>query len=257
MKRIRVIPVLLLQNNGLVKTVKFKHPTYIGDPINAVKIFNEKEVDELAFIDIEATVKNKEPDYTKIEEIASECFMPLAYGGGILNLEQIKRIFAIGVEKVILNSSIISNRNLISEAARIFGNQSIVASVDVRKNLFGKYDCYIKSGKNKINEKLISFVRQIQELGAGEIVLTSIDREGTFKGYDLELIKQVTEHISIPVIANGGASCVEDFEKAVNLGGASAVAAGSLFVYKSENRGVLINYPSQNELKEKLFSKIL
>jgi cyclase len=257
MKRIRVIPILLLRNNGLVKTVKFKNPTYIGDPINAVKIFNEKEVDELAFIDIEATKLNKEPDYNKLEEIASECFMPLAYGGGIKNLEQIKRIFAVGVEKVIINSAIIANRNLISEGAKIFGNQSIVASVDVRKNLFGKYICYTNSGKNKIKTDLIPFVKYIEQLGAGEIVLTSIDREGTFKGYDLEMIKQVTENVNIPVIANGGASCVEDFEKAVNIGGASAVAAGSLFVYKSENRGVLINYPSQEALKEKLFDKIL
>ncbi|MBN2663711.1 MAG: imidazole glycerol phosphate synthase subunit HisF [Bacteroidales bacterium] len=256
MKRIRVIPILLLQNNGLVKTVRFKKTTYIGDPINAVKIFNEKEVDELAFIDIEATVKNKEPDYNKIEEIASECFMPLAYGGGIKNLEQVKRIFAIGVEKVIINSAIILNRNLISEGAKIYGNQSIVVSVDVKKDFFGKYNCYFNSGKNKIKTDFITFVKEIEQLGAGEIVLTSIDREGTFKGYDLELIKQVTKNVNIPVIANGGASCVEDFEKAVNIGGASAVSAGSLFVYKSENRGVLINYPSQNELKEKLFSKI-
>ncbi len=256
MKHIRVIPILLLQNNGLVKTIKFKNPTYIGDPINAVKIFNEKEVDELAFIDIEATIKQKEPDYNKIEEIASECFMPLAYGGGIKNIEQIKRIFAIGVEKVIINSAIISNRNLISEGAKIFGNQSIVASVDVKKDFFGKYVCYTNSGKNKVKLNLVEFVKYIENLGAGEIVLTSIDREGTFKGFDNDLIKLVSQNVQIPVVANGGASKIEDFESAINIGGASAVAAASLFVYKSQNRGVLINYPSQNELKEKLFEKI-
>jgi len=247
---------LLLQNNGLVKTVKFKNPTYIGDPINAVKIFNEKEVDELAFIDIEATNKNKEPDYNKIEEIASECFMPLAYGGGIKNLYQIKRIFAIGVEKVIINSAILSNENLITQAAQIFGSQSLVASVDVRKDLFGKYCCFTNSGKNKVKLNIVDFVTKIEQLGAGEIVLTSIDREGTFKGYDLDLIKIVTESVNIPVVANGGAKLVDDFSNAIIKGGASAVAAGSLFVYKSENRGVLINYPSQKELKEKLFNKI-
>ncbi len=257
MKRIRVIPILLLQNNGLVKTVRFKNPTYIGDPINAVKIFNEKEVDELAFIDIEATVKQKEPDYAKIEEIASECFMPLAYGGGIRNLEQIKRIIGIGVEKVILNTSLATNIGLISEAAKVFGNQSVVASVDVRKDLFGRNACYTHSGKNKVKEKLSDFVKTIEAAGAGELILTSIDREGTFGGYDIDLLRSVCSLVKIPVVANGGASKIEDFANAMTHGGASAVAAGSLFVYKSENRGVLISYPSQKDLKEKLFDKIL
>jgi cyclase len=257
MKRIRVIPILLLQNNGLVKTVKFKNPTYIGDPINAVKIFNEKEVDELAFIDIEATRKQKEPDYNKIEEIASECFMPLAYGGGIKTLDQIKRIFAIGVEKVIINSALADNPELITKAANIFGNQSIVASVDAGKDFFGKYACYTQSGSHKVKQKLIDFVKSLENAGAGELVLTAILREGTFSGYDLELLASVTNTVKIPVVANGGASKIEDFADAVRIGGASAVAAGSLFVYKSENRGVLINYPSQKDLKEKLFDKIM
>ena len=256
MNRIRVIPVLLLQNNGLVKTIRFKNPNYIGDPINAVKIFNEKEVDELAFIDIEATLKQKDPDYLKIEEIASECFMPLAYGGGIRNLDQIKRIFAIGVEKVILNSVLAVRPSLLSEAAAIFGSQSIVASVDVKKDLFGKQLCYVESGKRKIKTPLIDFVKQLEDTGTGEIILTSIDREGTYSGYDLDLIKRVSSELRIPVVANGGASKTDDFADAVLIGGASAVAAGSLFVYKSPNRGILINYPSQTELKEKLFSKI-
>ena len=256
MKRIRVIPVLLLQNGGLVKTVKFKKPNYIGDPINAVKIFNEKEVDELVFLDIEATKSGKEPDYNKIEEIASECFMPLAYGGGIKNIGQVKRIIGIGVEKVILNTSAVSNPQLISEIARIYGNQCAVVSVDVRKDMFGKYVCYTNSGKQKVKQKITDFVKALENAGAGEIILTSIDREGTFNGYDIDLIKKVTEIVNIPVVANGGASKIEDFANAVINGRSSAVAAGSLFVYKSKNRGVLINYPSQNELKEKVFGKL-
>ncbi|MCF6365351.1 MAG: AglZ/HisF2 family acetamidino modification protein [Bacteroidales bacterium] len=256
MKRIRVIPVLLLQNGGLVKTVKFKKPNYIGDPINAVKIFNEKEVDELIFLDIEATKLGKEPDYNKIDEIASECFMPLGYGGGIRNLEQVKRIIGIGVEKVILNSSAVSNPKLIGEIAKIYGNQCSVVSIDVKKDMFGKHICYTTSGKNKVKQKIIDFVKFAENEGAGEIIITSIDREGTFKGYDIDLIKKVSENVNIPVVANGGASKVEDFTDAILNGGASAVSAGSLFVYKSANRGVLINYPSPQELKELVFKKI-
>jgi len=257
MKRIRIIPVLLLQNEGLVKTIKFKKPNYIGDPINAVKLFNDKEVDELVFLDISATKLYKEPNYSKIEEIASECFMPLAYGGGIKNIEQIKKIFSIGIEKVIINSAILSNKNLIAEAAKIYGSQSIVASVDVKKGLLGKYNCYSHAGKIKIKQNLIDYVRNIENQGAGEIILTSINQEGTLEGYNIELIKIVSENVNIPVVANGGASEIDDFTKAIIDGGASAVAAGSIFVYKSKNRGVLINYPSQNELKENFFKKLL
>ena len=256
MKRIRVIPVLLLYNDGLVKTIKFKKPNYIGDPINAVKIFNEKEVDELVFLDIEATKLGKEPDYNKIEEIASECFMPLGYGGGIKNIEQVKRIIGIGVEKVILNTAAATNPKLISDIAKIYGNQCAVVSVDVKKDMFGKYVCYTNSGKNKVKQKLVDFVKILENKGAGEIILTSIDCEGTFDGYDIDLIKKISEVVNIPVVANGGASKIEDFTNAIKNGGASAVSAGSLFVYKSENRGVLINYPSQKELKEKVFEKI-
>ncbi|MCD4795129.1 MAG: AglZ/HisF2 family acetamidino modification protein [Bacteroidales bacterium] len=256
MKRIRVIPVLLLQKGGLVKTIKFKKPNYIGDPVNAVKIFNEKEIDELVFLDIEATNLKKEPNYQIIEEIASECFMPLGYGGGIKNIDQIKRIFSIGVEKIIINSSAGNKPILITEAAKIYGNQSIVASVDVKKDLFGKYVCYTNSGKRKVKQKLTDFVKTIENHGAGEIILTTIDKEGTFSGYDIDLIKLVSDNVSIPVVANGGASNIDDFAKAVIIGGASAVSAGSMFVYKSKNRGVLINYPSQKHLKEFIFEKI-
>lgn len=256
MNRIRVIPILLLKNKGLVKTVKFKNPTYIGDPINAVKILNEKEVDELVFLDIEASKKNKPPDYHMIEDIASECFMPLAYGGGINSLEQIKRIFGIGVEKVVINSAVVTNSKLITEAANIFGNQSIVVSIDVKNNIFGKYIAYTKSASHKINRNIVDFAKHVEELGVGEIILSSIDREGTFGHYDLKLLKSISQNVNIPVVANGGASDIADFTMAVNEGGASAVAAGSLFVYKSKNKGILINYPSQADLKEKLFNKV-
>jgi len=182
--------------------------------------------------------------------------MPLGYGGGIRNIEQVKRIIGIGVEKVILNSSAVINPKLISEVAKIYGNQCAVVSVDVKKDMFGKYVCYTTSGKNKVKQKIIDFVKFLENEGAGEIILTSIDREGTFKGYDIDLIKKVSESVNIPVVANGGASKTEDFATAIITGGASAVSAGSLFVYKSENRGVLINYPSQKELREKIFEKL-
>ncbi len=256
MKRIRIIPVLLLQNGGLVKTINFKKPNYIGDPINAVKIFNEKEVDELIFIDIDATKQRKEPDYNKIEEIASECFMPLGYGGGIKNIEQVKKIIGIGVEKVILNSSVAVNPKLIGKVAKIYGSQCAVVSIDVKKDIFGKYICYTSSGKNKIKQNIIDYVKLVENEGAGEIILTSIDREGTFKGYDINLIKKVSESVNIPVVSNGGAYTITDFTNAIKEGGASAVSAGSFFVYKSKNKGILINYPSQKELREFVFEKI-
>ena len=256
MRRIRVIPVLLLKDDGLVKTVKFKKPNYIGDPTNAVKIFNEKEVDEMVFLDIDATKLNKDPDYNKIEDIASECFMPLGYGGGIKTLDQIKKTFAIGVEKVIINSAIISNPGMITNASKIYGSQSIVASVDVKKDIFGKYICYSESGKIKIKQPFSDYIKYIENIGFGEIILTSIDNEGTFNGYDIQLLKHVTASVNIPIVANGGASDVNDFSDAVINGGASAVAAGSMFVYKSTNKGVLINYPSQEDLKQGLFNKI-
>jgi cyclase len=256
MKRIRVIPVLQLKGEGLYKTVKFRSPRYIGDPINAVKIFNEKEVDELAFIDIEATITNKEPNYNKIEEIASECFMPLAYGGGIKNIEQAKKIFSIGIEKIIINTAAYTNTKLIEQIAKIYGNQSVVVAIDVKKDFFGKKRPFIKSASEKIKTEVHKWAKTLENAGSGEIILTSVDHDGTFKGYDIDLIKKVSETVSIPVVANGGASKIEDFKMAIIDGGASAVAAGSLFVYKSQNRGILINYPSQKELKEKIFEKL-
>jgi imidazole glycerol-phosphate synthase subunit HisF len=255
LRRIRVIPVLLLKNGGLVKTIRFKNPTYIGDPINAVKIFNEKEVDEIVLLDIDATIQNREPDFDKIKEICSEAFMPFAYGGGIKNIDQIKKLFQTGIEKIIINTEAFFNPKLIEQAAVIFGNQSIVVSIDVKKNLFGNKMVMIKSGTYNTRNSAIEYSKKIENYGAGEIILTSVDHEGRYKGYDTELIKEVSEAVSIPVVANGGAANTGDFFEAINSG-ASAVAAGSIFVYRSNSRGILINYPSQKELTNDLFDLI-
>ena len=247
---LRIIPVLLLKNAGLYKTVKFKDPKYIGDPLNAVKIFNEKEVDELLFIDITATVENRRPPIKFLSEIASECFMPLCYGGGITSLEDVKSIIKAGVEKVSINSYAVKKPDFIKEISGIYGSSTIVVSIDVKKSFLGKYEVYIHSGK--VNTKLdpVKFAVQMAEAGAGEILLNSIDRDGTMQGYDIDLIKRVSQEIDIPVIACGGAGKTTDFSDIVNNAGASAGAAGSMFVFHGKHKAVLINYPSQNELKE-------
>jgi cyclase len=243
----RVIPCLLLKGRGLVKTVRFKEPTYVGDPINAIKIFNEKEVDELVFLDITATLEKRPPPYQVITEIASECFMPLAYGGGIRDMKEIEKIFGLGVEKVCLNTAAVENPDLVREAARAFGSQSIVVSVDVKKSLFGKYEIFTRAGRRRARADLLSHVRRMEELGAGELLLTSIDRDGTRQGYDLDLIARVSEAVGIPVIACGGAGGLPDLTAAVKSG-AAAAAAGSLFVFHGRHRAVLISYPSREEL---------
>lgn len=248
MQRIRVIPVLLLKNEGLIKTIKFKNPKYIGDPRNAVKIFNEKEVDELAFLDIEASLSKKGPNFEMLEEIASECFMPLCYGGGISSMGQIKRLFSLGVEKVALNTILHDENNLLRDASEQYGNQSLIASIDVKKNFFGKYEVYTKGGSINTKKDPVKFAVEMQQLGAGEILLTSIDKDGTLSGYDLNLIKSVTSAIDIPLIACGGAKNLNDMKAAVLEGQASAVGAGSFFVYHGKHNAVLISYPSPNEL---------
>lgn len=252
MKRIRVIPTLLIQQGGLVKSIKFKDHTYVGDPINAVKIFNEKEVDEIVILDISATLENRGPNLESIKEIASEAFMPLGYGGGISKIAEVKELISAGVEKVILNSIAIRNPSFVREAASYVGSQSIVISIDVKKNMWGKYKVYVNNGSKNTNLDPVEFARQMELAGAGEILLNSIDRDGTFGGYDEILIRTVSTSINIPLVAVGGAATVEDFKIAVNAG-ASAVAAGSLFVFQPPHRAVLISYPQQKELKEKLF----
>jgi len=245
----RVIPSLLLKGEGLVKTVNFSNPKYIGDPINAVRIFNEKEVHELVFLDITASIERRSPRFDILSNIASECFMPLGYGGGIRTLEQAKKIFSLGVEKIIINSYAIENPSFIRNLADMVGSQSVVVSIDAKKNFFGKYETYTLSGTTKTVWNPISWAQEAERLGAGEIILNSIDRDGTMKGYDIPLIKNVSGSVNIPVVACGGAGTAKDFSTAVHEGGASAIAAGSMFVYYGKYRAVLINFPDDEELK--------
>jgi imidazole glycerol-phosphate synthase subunit HisF len=243
----RVIPVLLLKDGGLYKTTRFKDPVYIGDPINAVKIFNEKEVDELIFLDIEASKLGREPDYDLIQSIANECFMPFCYGGGICTLEQIKRITQIGVEKVALNTIAAQNLDFVREAAREFASSTIVVSIDVRKEFIGGYKAFCNSGSQKIKMPLIDYAKKVADAGAGEILLHDVQREGTMTGYDLQLLESISSQVDIPIIACGGAATIDDLQGAMRHG-AMAAAAGSLFVYKGKHKAVLINYPKPDEL---------
>lgn len=248
MFRPRVIPCLLLKNQGLVKTVRFKNPKYLGDPINIVKIFNDKEVDELVFLDIAATVDGKEPPYALLEDIASEAFMPFGYGGGIKKLEQIRRILGLGVEKVVINSHAVENPHFIYEAAQMVGSQSVVVSMDVKKSIWGKYEVYAKGGRRSTGLKPLDFALKMEEMGAGELIVNSIDQDGTMKGYDLDLITCITGAVGIPVVACGGAGKLQDLADAVAQGGASAAGAGSMFVFQGPHRAVLISYPSNKDL---------
>ncbi len=245
----RVIPCLLLHKGGLYKTVRFKDPTYIGDPINAVRIFNDKEVDELIFLDIDASVQNRGPDYKMVEDIASECFMPLCYGGGIKNINQMKTLFSLGVEKVTLSSAAVENPLIVREAATVFGSQSVAVTVDVLKKTLGAYQVVTHNAKKKSQFKVEEFVVLMEKMGAGEIIINSVNNDGVMKGYDMELLRTVTQRVTMPVVAMGGAGQPEDFSKAVNGAGVSALAAGSLFVYHGPLKGVLINYPSANVLR--------
>jgi cyclase len=250
--RTRVIPVLLLREGGLVKTQKFKDPRYIGDPINSVRIFNEKEVDELAFIDITATRTGRGPDFEMIEQIAGEAFMPMAYGGGVTRLDEVSRILSLGFEKVIFNTAAFDHPQLIEETARVYGSQAAVVCIDAKRPMFGGHELYTHSGTKKRAISVAEHVKKVEGLGAGEIIVNSIDKDGTMSGFDVGLIKSVSGVCSVPVIALGGAGSIEDFRTAVSEGGASAVAAGSLFVYKGVHRAVLINYPERAELKRAL-----
>ncbi len=249
----RIIPCLLLKNKGLVKTIKFRNPKYVGDPINAIKIFNEKEVDELIFLDTTATLENRPPPFKLVSQIATECFMPVCYGGGVRKLEDIGELFRLGVEKVAINTFAVADPTFIKRAAAEFGSQSIVASIDVKKNLFGKYRVFTNAGKKDTKRDPVSLAREVEQAGAGEIFINSIDRDGTMQGYDIDLIKQVSSAVSLPVIACGGAGKLGDFADAINKGGASAVSAGSFFVFQGPHRAVLITYPSAKEL-ERSFS---
>jgi cyclase len=235
--------------------VKFKNYKYVGDPINAVKIFNDKEVDEIVILDISATAESKAPNIERIREIAGEAFMPMAYGGGVTTLQQVKDLISYGVEKVVLNTSAVTDPGLIRQGADWVGSQSIVVSIDVKKNIWGKYKVHIYNGNKNTGLDPVEFAKVVEQQGAGEIFLNSIDRDGTFTGYDLDLVKAVSSAVNIPIVAVGGASKVEDFGTAIKSG-ASAVAAGSMFVFQGPHRAVLINYTSQQILKNQLFNTL-
>lgn len=248
----RVIPCLLLRNNGFVKSIKFGRSVYIGDPINTIKIFNDKEVDELVLFDIDSSKNGKEPNYDLLSQIVSECFVPLCYGGGVTSLEQAIRLVQLGIEKIAINSAAINDPNLITQLSQALGTQSVVVGIDVKKDWLGRYRVYDASTGKITNLPPEAWAIQSQLAGAGEIFLNNVDRDGTGLGYDLELIGKVKNVISIPLVCCGGAGSPVDFLSAVKAG-ASAVAAGSLFLLNGKHRAVLINYPSYESL-EKLFS---
>ena len=251
MLRSRVIPCLLLHNKGLVKTVRFTDPKYLGDPINAVKIFNEKEVDELIVLDIDASVNGVEPDYSLIEKLALECRMPLCYGGGVSSVEQARKIVGLGVEKVALSSAAIENPSILSQVSNVIGRQSVVSVVDVKKNPRGDYIVFLYNGKMKVKVDLVGLLRRLEDCGAGEIVINSIDNDGAMKGYDLNLAEMVRDAVSLPITVLGGAGSKDDIFRLVDRFKVIGAAAGSLFVFKGVYKAVLINYLSQEE-KSKL-----
>ena len=243
----RVMPCLLLKNDRLVKTIQFKDPKYVGDPVNAIKIYNEKAVDELVVLDISATLENRKPPFDKLAEIANECFMPLTYGGGVNTLDDIRRLFSLGIEKVVINTYAVENPAFITQASDVYGSQAIIVSIDAKRLPSGRYEVFTRGGTHATGLEPAAFAQHMQSRGAGEIFLTSIDREGTMAGYDLDLIRVVSSAVSVPLVACGGAWQVEHFKQAVDAG-ASAVAAGSMAVYLGRNRAVLIGFPNAQEL---------
>jgi len=244
----RIIPCLLVKDKGLVKTVNFKRPKYVGDPINAVRIFNEKEVDELMVLDIDATLEKRGPDYTMIKHLAEECRMPLCYGGGVTTSEQVQSIVQLGVEKVAMSSAAMENHKLVTEAAECVGNQSVVVVLDVKKRLIGgKYEVWTHNGSRNTRTCPSEVALKMQKLGAGEIVINSIDNDGRMKGYDFALADKIRESISVPLTVLGGSGSLDDIGRLIHTYGAIGAAAGSLFVFKGVYRAVLINYPNRAE----------
>lgn len=256
MLRPRIIPCLLVKDKGLVKTVSFKKPQYVGDPINAVRIFNEKEVDELVILDIDATVENREPDYRMIEFWASECRMPLCYGGGVRTVEQAQRIFSLGVEKVALSSAVVEDPELVAKIAEQVGSQSVVVILDVKQKLFGGYEVYTHNGKKATGINPFDFAGKLEKLGVGEIVINSIDNDGLMKGYDFNLVEKIRKVISVPLTILGGAGSLDDIGKLIERFGIIGASAGSLFVFKGVYKAVLISYPATKE-KDFLISEFI
>jgi cyclase len=248
MLRPRIIPCLLIHDKGLVKTIRFSDPKYVGDPINAVKIFNEKEVDELMVLDIDATREKREPDYKMIAHLAAECRMPLCYGGGVTTCDQVKKIVGLGVEKVAISAAAINTPQIISESARKVGNQSVVVVIDVKKRgLGGKYEVMIHNGTKLTGKNPFDLAKEMEQLGAGEIVINSIDNDGVMKGYDQLLVEKIRKSIHIPLTILGGAGSLDDIGRLFGKNGILGAAAGSLFVFKGIYRAVLINYPNREE----------
>lgn len=246
--RPRIIPCLTMINRGLYKTTIFAKPRYLGDPVNTLRLFNNKEVDEICILSIRNSTENKEPDLVFLKEIASEAFMPLSYGGGVKSLKQMEKLFCIGFEKIIANTAFNENPELVREAVKEFGSQSLVVSIDVRSDLFNRKSCWIKGGSVKLKNSPIDYAKKAEELGAGELLLQSIDRDGTMKGYDIDLIKNISDAVSIPVIACGGAKDINDVKQVLTDGHADAAAASSMFVYYGKQKAVLVSYPSEEEL---------
>ncbi len=252
MKRPRIIPVLLLNEGGLVKTRKFKNPSYVGDPINAVRILNEKEVDELVILDIGASKNGSPPDFDLIQSVAVECFMPLAYGGGITTIDEIHRLFSIGVEKIIINSAVMCGQELIKEAATIFGSQSVVASIDCKKKLMGGYQVFSHSGRRILEGSPVKMAKILEQAGAGELILTSVDNDGERDGFDKHLCGEISRALRIPVIACGGGGQLLHFRDVLRNTECSAAAGGSFFVHHGKHRAVLITYPKSIEIENLL-----
>lgn len=250
MLQTRVIPCLLLKNESLVKTIKFKKYSYIGDPVNTVRIFNEIEVDELMFLDIFASKENRDINFRILQDIANECFMPLSYGGNIKSFDDAKRIFEIGFEKIVVNSNAFKNLDLIEKISSHFGAQSVIGSVDVGKDFFGKKHIYSHNGTKRQKYDILEWVKRLQAVGVGEIILTSIEKDGTWSGYDIQTLKEVVENTNVPIIANGGCGKIEDIRDVVKLAGVSACAVGSMVVYQKKDMGVLINFPNKNILEK-------
>jgi imidazole glycerol-phosphate synthase subunit HisF len=248
MLRKRIIPALLLRDESLVKTVRFGKFTYVGDPCNTVRIFNELEVDELLFLDITASRERRSPNLAVLKDIASECFMPLGYGGGIQSIESAKAVFDIGFEKIVINSAAIMDSSVVTQIAKIYGSQALINSIDVKRDIWGRYRVRGEGGRFRTSLDPIVWAKEMESCGAGELLLTSMDREGTWSGLDLELVRGVTDAVNIPVIAHGGAGSMKDIGDVVKRGGASAVALGSMVVFQKKGMGVLVNFPDENQL---------
>jgi len=250
----RIIPTLLISNGKLVKTVNFGNKIYVGDPINAIKIFNDKEVDELILIDIDASKTKSQINYKLVEDCASECFMPLCYGGGIKNIDDATHLFSLGIEKICIQSSYFKDSNLLTELSSKYGSQAIVISIDLKKNIFGNYNIINSSNGSVIKKKLNDLLSELTELGAGEILMNVINKDGKMSGMDLEMINKIASNTSLPLIALGGVGSLNDIKNAF-MNGASAVSAGSFFVFNGPHKAVLITYPKQNEIT-KIFENI-